>query len=1027
MRTNLEILTAEHSGLAECLDRLAAHKRVARPLSTYRLQFHKGFRFTDAVRVLPYLHSLGVSHIYSSPFLKARAGSTHGYDITDHNRLNPEVGTEAEFQEFVSELKRLGMGQILDTVPNHMGIGHGDNPWWNDVLENGQASEYADFFDIDWDPLKPELRHKLLLPILGNQYGQELEEGKIGIEYSEERHKFIVRYYDRSCPIDPQTVPLIFDPVIESATEVLITVLDSLRNLPAHFDTRAESVTRRRQTVPQLLRELAKLIESSPNLRQLADVAVRIINGHPGNSDSFDTLHNLLEAQAYRLAHWRVSAEEINYRRFFDINELVGLRMENPKVFAATHHLLRRLLSDGSISGVRIDHCDGLLNPRQYLIRLQMLYAASQCCGPEAIPPLSENGIESEVQRIFSQHDWIGQQPPLYSVVEKILEPGEQLPLGWPVDGTSGYDFANLVNGIFIDQQNERAFNNIYARFIGGLPDFDSILYGSKKLVMNTALSSEVNVLAHLLDEISSSDRHARDFTRKALRDTIRETIACFPVYRSYIDERGEVTDRDRQYINQAIALAKRRNAGTASAVFDFLRDILLLKPPAHHHPNGNGTPSSAERRNGDSGDIYYRKLQFTLKFQQLTGPVMAKGLEDTASYIYNRFISVNEVGGSPKLFGHPVSEFHRGNLIRAEHWPASMLATSTHDTKRSEDVRARLNVLSEMPRLWSSSAMRWRRANRAKKRVLADGRTVPDLNEEYLLYQTLVGAWPITISSDEEREIFIQRIQQYMIKALHEAKVNLSWINPDPEYVEGVSDFIARILTPGARGKANLFLESLLTFLPAVQYFGAINSLTQTLLRITSPGIPDVYQGTELWDLSLVDPDNRRPVDFISRDRMLSEVQSRSSGDLLPLCSELLDNYQDGRIKLWTTSRGLQFRNENPELFRAATYIPVESIGDKQQHLVSFARELPPHIVSETNLKMAIVAAPRFSYTLMKGRMAPPLGDAWGDTELIMPANAPAYFENVMTGEMLRVTSKRTLLCREVFATFPVALLTGR
>jgi (1->4)-alpha-D-glucan 1-alpha-D-glucosylmutase len=1054
MRANFEILTAEKTGLAECLDRLAAQKRETRPLSTYRLQFHKGFRFTDAIQILPYLHSLGISHVYSSPILRARTGSTHGYDITDHNVLNPEIGTEEDFHAFVAELRRLGMGQILDTVPNHMGTGFGENPWWRDVLENGEASEYAEFFDIDWDPLKPELRHKLLLPILGNQYGEELEEGRIQLEYApldpSGQHRFLVRYYDKFLPIDPQTIPLILEPMLQNSASRLQAapnrdisrlknLLEDLRNIPPHFEADHESLRKRRELAPRLLNQLTDLIESSSANRSLIQEAIRLINGQPGRSESFDSLHNLLESQVYRLAHWRVSAEEINYRRFFDINELVGLRMENPKVFAATHRLLRRLLSDGSISGVRIDHCDGLLNPRQYLIRLQMLHAASQCCGPEPVPPLSENGIESEIQRIFSQHDWIGQRAPLFTAVEKILEPGEQLPVEWPVDGTSGYDFANLVNGIFIQQQNERAFTNIYRRFIGGLPDFDSLLYSSKKLIMNTALSSEVNVLAHMLDEISSNNRHARDFTRKALRDAIRETIACFTVYRSYIDERGEVTDRDRHFINEAIVRAKRRNAGTAAAVFDFLRDILLLgssKPDAERNPDGNGASSTAEtasrfdwNNNSDNYGLYYRKIQFTLKFQQLTGPVMAKGMEDTVCYVYNRFISVNEVGSTPKLFGHSVDEFHRGNLIRADFWPYSMLATSTHDTKRSEDVRARLNVLSEMPRQWSSNVMRWRRVNRTKKRVLSDGRTAPDLNEEYFLYQTLLGAWPLAINSEQEHQNFVERMQQYMVKALHEAKVNLSWINPDPDYVAATTEFISRILAPATRGKSNSFLESMQGFLPTVQYFGLLNALTQALLKITSPGLPDIYQGTELWNFSLVDPDNRRPVDFNESQRAFEELEKQASGnsDLLPLCSSLVSNLSDGRIKLWTTARALRFRRDNPELFRETAYYPTEAIGSKQEHVCAFARGVPPFRFDERDKQMLIVAVPRFSFTLMRGRIEPPLGDAWADTELLIPAHAPNYFENVLTGEMVKGTNKRSLLCKEVFANFPVALLVGR
>jgi len=1014
MRVLPDILPAETSGLSECFDRLAAQKRESRPLSTYRLQFNKDFRFDDARALVGYLRELGISHVYSSPILKARPGSTHGYDISDHNLLNPEIGTEEEFRAFVDELKDHGMGQILDVVPNHMGVGQGDNPWWQDVLENGQTAKHADFFDIDWDPLKVELRDKVLLPILANQYGEELEAGRIRLTFNYERGRFEIEYYDKVFPVDPQTIPMIFDPSLRSgstnggsALGAFKHLLHELQALPPNTERRAEAAKQRQQAAPVLLDRLAEIIRRFPEVRQAMEQALTRITGKPGYAQSFDALHRLLEAQAYRLAHWRVSAEEINYRRFFDINDLVGLCMENPKVFAATHKLLRRLLAEGSVSGIRIDHCDGLLNPRQHLVRVQMLYAASQCCGPVPVPPLAENGIEAAVQSAFGQHDWMNQQAPLYAVVEKILEPGEEFPTEWPVDGTSGYDFANLVNGIFIQSENRQAFTTIYERFIGERLDFDSLLYNSKKLIMNTALSSEVNVLTHVLDIISGKDRRARDFTRKALRDAIRETIACFPVYRTYIDERGEVNERDAAYVNRAIAIAKRRNAGTAAAVFDFLRDNLLLK-------NTNG-----------GGDAEYAlKLHFTLKFQQLTGPVMAKGLEDTVCYVYNRFISVNEVGGSPKLFGHPVEEFHRGNLIRAERWPFSLLATSTHDTKRSEDVRARLDVLSEMPKVWSTQVGRWRRLNEAKKVTLADGRQAPDRNEEYLLYQTLVGSWPLAMATEEERERYIERITQYMVKAMHEAKINLSWINPDPEYVEAVSKFIRQTLTPGVPGK-NSFLRSMGEFLPAVQFFGAINSLSQTLLKITSPGVPDIYQGTEMWDFSLVDPDNRRPVDFNVRREALNNVKERMAQDLPALAQELLQNYQDGRVKLFTTLLAMEFRSRNPELFRASRYLPLTVTGEKSEHVAAFAREYQSPLDGEH--KVAIVAVPRFAHTLMKGRIAAPIGETWGDTEIQVTPNTPNLLENIFTGEAIEVSNRRTIACQDVFKVFPLGLLASR
>ncbi|HKC71034.1 MAG TPA: malto-oligosyltrehalose synthase, partial [Terriglobales bacterium] len=761
--------------------------------------------------------------------------------------------------------------------------------------------------------------------------------------------------------------------------------------------TDSQPVSRRRAEAPALLQRLQQLAEQSGAIRCFIENALAALNGDSSLPRSFDSLHRLLDAQAYRLAHWLVSGEEINYRRFFDVNDLAGLRMENPRVFAATHKLLRRLLADGSVAGLRIDHPDGLLNPPQYFIRLQMLYAASQCCGPEARGAVAENGIEEEVQTIFGQHEWMQRQAPLYVVLEKILEPGEHLP-AWPIDGTVGYGFTNLLNGIFIDARNRRSFTRIYERVIGGAVEPESVIYEAKDQVMNTALASEVAVLTNLLDEISSADRHARDFTAKSLATVIRETIACFPVYRTYIDERGNVSELDRAFIDAAIARAKRRNEAMPASVFDFLRNILLLQGSA---PEGDG-------------EQYRKWLYFVLKFQQLSGPVMAKGLEDTACYVYNRLTSVNEVGGSPAEFGFPVEEFHRGNLERAEKWPHALLLTSSHDTKRSEDVRARLNVLSEMPRDWSAAVMRWRRMNQPAKITISDGRLVPDSNEEYLLYQTLVGAWPFAPDLDGE---FAWRVQRYMNKAAHEAKVNLSWVNDNPEYVRALNEFITRILTPASAGKRNPFLQRVEEFVRPVAYFGALNSLAQVLLKITAPGVPDFYQGNELWEFRLVDPDNRHPVDFAVRECLLNELLRRSGeGRLLELCSDLMANYQDGQIKMWVTMRALNFRREHPELFRTGSYTPLNAANEKQEHVVAFARSYEDRPI--------VVAVPRLAYTLMRGRVQPPIGDVWGNAELQLPAEVlGTRLLNVFTGEEFPVNG-RTLPCRQLFAFFPVALL---
>jgi (1->4)-alpha-D-glucan 1-alpha-D-glucosylmutase len=1030
MRADSAVLTPESKGISECLDRLASQKRGNRPLSTYRLQFHAGFRFEDAQRLIGYLHALGISHVYSSPVLHARSGSSHGYDIIDHNRLNPEIGSYEDLQALVRELKNYGMGMLLDFVPNHMSTGAGANPWWRDVLANGRASEFADFFDIDWDPLKPELRDKLLLPILSDQYGAELEAGHIRLMFDE--IGFSVAYGGAKLPLDPQTLPLIFNPEsyelfagnpLDKARDnqdpelrELRRLLDGLRALPPHTTTDANLVLQRRQAAPPLLEALYTLARSSSSARAAIDQAVEQCNGRAGEPHSFDRLHYLLEAQVYRLANWRVSGEEINYRRFFDINDLIGLRMENPRVFAATHELLRRLLAEEMIQGVRIDHCDGLLNPLQYLVRLQMLYAASQCLGPVARPPFGENGIELEMQQVFGQYGWgqyEGDQQggghgdarkigaPLYTIVEKILSPGEELPLEWPADGGSGYEFTALVNGVFIERRNERRFTNLYQRFTASSPNLDLLVYNSKMLIMNASLASEVNVLAHLLDAISVNDRYARDFTRKSLRDVIEATIASFPVYRTYIDERGQVSERDLAYITEAIVRAKRRNPDMPGAAFDFLRDILLLK----------------RRETEDQSGLYRKKLYFTLKFQQLTGPVMAKGLEDTAFYAYNRFIAVNEVGGSPRQFGIPVSEFHDSNQKRMEHWPFAMLATSTHDTKRGEDVRARLDVLSEMPKAWSRNVYRWRRANRARKRLLGDGRNVPDWNEEYLLYQTLAGTWPFEAQTAQPSHEYVERIQQYMTKAVHEAKVNLSWINTDPAYIEALRQFIAKILAPGTRSRPNAFLGQMQAFAPLVAFFGGINSLAQRVLMMASPGNPDIYQGMELWDFSLVDPDNRHAVDYERRRRMLQELDRRAeAGDLPALCAELLGSFSDGRIKLWTTMQALRARREHRELFHAGSYTPLYGLGTKREHMVAFAREHQGGV--------AIVAVPRLSFTFAGGAVRPPLGELWEDTVLPVPPQAAEFMDAVFTGEKIRVTPERTLLGREIFAHFPVALL---
>lgn len=963
------------------------------PRSTYRLQLHAGFTFGDAEAVLPYLRALGIGDCYVSPIFEARSGSMHGYDVTRHDRLNPELGGEEGFARFATQLRERQMGLLLDIVPNHMGVGN-DSQWWQDVLENGRASQYASYFDIDWNPLNPDMKDKLLLPILGSQYGDELEAKRIQVVLADGR--LMVRYYDHLIPIAPRTIQAIFpDRELDEmgVPQSFREILRETAHIPPHDTTDETLVAQRQGQLAELeprLREALLTAEMQPAIGK----ALERINGVAGDARSFDRMHELLEQQPYRLAYWRVSSEEINYRRFFDINDLVGLRMENAEVFAATHCLIRRLLARGDVTGLRVDHADGMFNPRQYLIRLQLLYVAAHCCGEAAQGPTGKNGIENEVRDAMRGSDWAASQGPLYVVVEKILAPRESLPREWPVRGTSGYDFVYEGNQIFIFKANERRFTEFYARLTGETKDPETIIYESKLNVMRNALSSETYVLTNLLSRLASGNRKVRDFTDDLLETAIRETIACFPVYRTYIDDRGQYTERDRAFIRLAVARAKRRNRETDESVFDFLENTLLL-----------------QGRTGeeiDPGDLY-----FVLKFQQLSGPVMAKGVEDTAFYVYNRFVSSNDVGSSMEAFGIEAEEFHDANRTRLDATPDAMLATSTHDTKRSEDVRNRLDVLSEMTYVWPSYVRRWVRLNARHKRTLADGRVAPSANEEYFIYQTLAGAWPWRMKTREEREEFLQRMQQYMTKALSEAKVNLSWTNPAPAYVDAVHGFLRAILMPDERGREPRFAETMEEILPALRLFGAVNSLAQVVLKVASPGVPDFYQGTELWDLSLVDPDNRRPVDYEVRRQALAWLKEEATGrGEVAVCREILDRMGDGRVKMWTMHRALELRNRMAETFRRGEYVPVTATNGMAGHVLGFTRG-----------GTVLVVVPRFAYTLMSGKARLPLNGAWGNGELLVPEMAGARVENVFTGERVDVEADGRVALKVMFGEFPVFL----
>jgi (1->4)-alpha-D-glucan 1-alpha-D-glucosylmutase len=955
--------------------------RLRVPRATYRIQFNRDFTFRDAARLVPYLDALGISDLYASPYLQARPGSTHGYDVFNHNVLNPEVGSEEEYRTLASVAREHDMGHLLDIVPNHMGISGNGNEWWNDVLENGPSSPFAPYFDIDWYPLSPALSGKVLLPVLGDQFGEVLERGELKLAHEDGR--FWIEYYENRFPTAPRSITGVLSEALEhlrkkhardfEALTELESIMTALRHLPPRDRTDPESVAERQRERLVSRRRLATLYESSTAARQAIDQAVERINGTVGEPHSFDLLHELLDGQAYRLAFWRVAAEEINYRRFFDINDLAGVRVEQPQVFEATHRLILKLVAEGIVTGLRVDHPDGLFNPQKYLRDLQD--AASEEVGGE----------------------------PQYVLVEKILTGDEPLPDDWPVAGTVGYDFMNRIGGLFVDRAAEAALDQAYARFVGRVPEFGELAYTRKKLVLRNALASELTVLAYLLDRLSEQNRRVRDFTLGNLTHALRETIACFPVYRTYIDAHtGRIGEQDRAHVEQAIRLAKRTNPATNVQVFDFVRDLLLLR-----WPEGLDEETRAEH------------ARFVMKFQQLTGPVMAKGVEDTSFYIYNRLVSLNEVGGEPDHFGFEPQAFHRWMQERQRRWPHAMNSSSTHDTKRSEDVRARIHLLSELADEWQEHALRWAELNRAHR---TDGEfgPIPEPNDEYLLYQSLVGVWPIEQElAPDEHEALVTRVQQYMEKATREAKLRTSWINPNEEYDEELKRFVGAVLDRDANAE---FFRSFLPFQRKAARLGMINSLAQTLLKLTCPGVPDIYQGQELWDFSLVDPDNRRPVDYAARKRLLERHQATlQREDRRKEARDWIESWQDGRVKLFLTYLTLRHRAEHPELYAEGEYLPLAASGPKAEHVFAFARRHGSHL--------SVTVVPR-----LVARLYGPTGfvagggDPWGDTYLEVPAEWARDARDVLTGALVEdwpiAGSSTRLPLATLLRDLPVALL---
>jgi (1->4)-alpha-D-glucan 1-alpha-D-glucosylmutase len=964
------------------------------PTATYRVQFNRAFKFCDAKAIVAYLHDLGISDCYASPVLKTPADSDNGYDVCDHSQLNPVLGSEDDFEAFTSALSKHGLGLILDIVPNHMGIGEACNVWWMDVLENGPSSSYASYFDIDWHPVNPQLENKVLLPILEDQYGNVLEEGKLRLAY--EDGAFFIHYYDSKLPLGPRTYSSILGHRLDQLTETLgkdheslqelQSILTAISYLPPGTEVDPEKLEERKREKEIIKRRIASLLQADPQVRGAIDMALREFNGTVGEPQSFDLLDRLIEAQPYRLAFWRVAGEEINYRRFFDIDKLAAIRVELPEVFQATHQLIFRFLAEGKATGLRVDHPDGLWDPAAYFRQLQQSYTTQR------IPPLHDTLANSNRT---PTPPW-----PLYVIAEKILSKGESLPEDWAVYGTTGYDFLNQVNGIFVAHANREAVDKIYRDFIGKETNFRNLINSTKKMTMLISLASEINSLSHQLDRISERNRHYRDFTLNSLTFAIREVVACLSVYRTYNDaSTGTVAERDQKYIKAAVEEAKRRNPRTARALFDFIQETLLLSNLQHFHVE--------DRR---------QVIDFVMELQQLTGPVMAKAVEDTAFYVYNRLTSLNEVGGDPEQFGLPLESFHRQNVNRQRDWPHSIIATSTHDTKRSEDVRARINVLSEIPTEWDTALTRWSRLN-ADKKSAVDAELAPDRNDEYLFYQTLVGAYPVESCTSEEFADFRERIGAYMEKAIKEAKVHTSWVNPNEAYDHAVIKFVKDVLVADPE---NSFLSDFKQFHRRVAYPGMLSSLSQTLLKIASPGVPDFYQGTELWDHSLVDPDNRRPVDFSKRIKLLEELKQREKENRPAFIQDLLSRWVDGKIKLYVTYKGLSFRRSQRSLFEGGNYLPIDVSDGVREHVCAFVRQ--------KGKAWTLVAVPRLITQLLKPER-PPLGEeTWGSSGLVLPEDAPECWLNIFTAEELKVIpseGRRLLRLASTFQSFPLALLT--
>ncbi len=876
-------------------------------VATYRVQLRPEFSFDDAAQIVPLLSGLGISHLYSSPQLQAAPGSSHGYDVVDHSRVSDDLGGPDGRGRLLGALRAAGMGMVLDIVPNHMAIPGPENRWWWDVLEHGPSSRYASFFDVEWDPPESYLRNKVLLPVLGDHYGRVLEAG--GLRLVREEGWFAIRHAEQTFPVAARSIDVVLREAAErSGSDELGFIADALSRLPPSTASDRAAAIRRYRDVEVLRGHLRRLLRERPSVGESIDWVIEEVNATP------DRLDAILEGQNYRLALWRAARRDLGYRRFFGINSLVGLRVEDELVFYDTHRQILRWVADGSVDGLRVDHPDGLRDPLEYFGRLR-----------DAAP-----------------RAWV--------VAEKILMPGEELRIDWPVAGTTGYDFLNQVGGLFVDPAAEQGLTELYADLTGQRVDYHDVVRDAKERVLGDDLGSDLNRLTALFLDLAEGHRRHRDYTRDELHTALRAAIACMPVYRTYVRaEEEEIAPDDERYIREAIGLARRREPELEPGLFDFLQDILLLR-----------VTGPLER-------------ELVMRFQQLTGPAMAKGAEDTTSYMYSRLVCLNEVGGDPSRFGRSPFDFHAFARNRFERWPLAMNATSTHDTKRGEDVRLRIAALSEIHETWAATVRTWHERNAAHRRG-----PWPDADLELLIYQTLIGAWPVSS----------ERLHAYLEKAMREARVNTSWSRPNEGFERAVHDFVDSVLADARF--CTEFEELLATVVGAAR----ISSLSQTLLKVTAPGVPDFYQGAELWDLGLVDPDNRRPVDFDARRELLEWTEGVGA-------AEVLGRMDEGAPKLWLIRRALRLRRELPEAFGAAgDYRPIEARGPRASNVVAFARG-----------GAALTVAPR----LVLGLGDPP---AWDGTAVALPAGR---WRNVLTDA--RHDGGEVELA-ELLRDFPVALL---